>query len=407
LGCVSGQSFLAQVFQAQGQLPRARAILNEALAEASKQGVSSRAYVARAYNSLACVLYEQNEIEAADRLISEAIEITRNWPNPNHMVYSFVLQARVQVALDHLEGARTTIEKAEQIRRNANLSARLHLTVEAEMIRVWLALQAAGASFVPGDPLAEQSSNLLASWKSELANLPTSHDPLLDECTETAAITLSRVSLASGRADEALTFLEPVTRKALAAGHITTAIRTLVLSAVAWQGKTARVAKGDNLSCLGFNELEKALNLAEPGGYARTFLDEGQPMQNLLANWLARVKDHPLRVYANHLLTQFGAAPLHTQQPAVFVEQYQFASISGPVDPGVRTANFGLVEPISQRKLEVLHLMALGKTNQEIASELVVATGTIKAHAASIYRKLDVANRTEAVTRARQLRILP
>ena len=65
-----------------------------------------------------------------------------------------------------------------------------------------------------------------------------------------------------------------------------------------------------------------------------------------------------------------------------------------------------LVEPLSERELEVLHLIALGKTNQEIARQLVVARGTIKAHAASIYRKLDVANRTEAVARARQLGIL-
>jgi LuxR family maltose regulon positive regulatory protein len=66
-----------------------------------------------------------------------------------------------------------------------------------------------------------------------------------------------------------------------------------------------------------------------------------------------------------------------------------------------------LVEPLSQRELEILHLIALGRTNQEIAQQLVVARGTVKAHAAHIYRKLDVANRTEAVARARQLGLLP
>ena len=66
-----------------------------------------------------------------------------------------------------------------------------------------------------------------------------------------------------------------------------------------------------------------------------------------------------------------------------------------------------LVEPLSSRELEVLRLMAQGRTNLEIARQLIVAPGTVKAHAASIYRKLDVANRTEAVARARQLAILP
>ncbi len=66
----------------------------------------------------------------------------------------------------------------------------------------------------------------------------------------------------------------------------------------------------------------------------------------------------------------------------------------------------GLVESLSPRELEVLRLLALGRTNQEIARQLIVAPGTIKAHAASIYGKLDAANRTEAVARARQLGIL-
>ena len=66
-----------------------------------------------------------------------------------------------------------------------------------------------------------------------------------------------------------------------------------------------------------------------------------------------------------------------------------------------------LVEPLSQRELEVLQLMAQGMTNQEIAKQLIVAPGTVKAHTASIYRKLDAANRTEAAARARQLGILP
>ena len=67
----------------------------------------------------------------------------------------------------------------------------------------------------------------------------------------------------------------------------------------------------------------------------------------------------------------------------------------------------GLAEPLSQRELEVLQLMAQGMTNQEIARQLIVAPGTVKAHTASIYRKLDAANRTEAAARARQLGILP
>jgi LuxR family maltose regulon positive regulatory protein len=62
-----------------------------------------------------------------------------------------------------------------------------------------------------------------------------------------------------------------------------------------------------------------------------------------------------------------------------------------------------LVEPLRRRELEVLQLLALGRTNQQIAEEFVIAIGTVKSHTSTIYRKLDVANRTEAVARARQL----
>jgi LuxR family maltose regulon positive regulatory protein len=97
-----------------------------------------------------------------------------------------------------------------------------------------------------------------------------------------------------------------------------------------------------------------------------------------------------LRDYAIHLLSHFDA------------ERQIMSAAQEKISPAS-----DLVEPLSQRELEVLHLIALGKTNQEIAQQLIVAPGTVKAHTSSIYRKLEVTNRTEAVARARQLGILP
>ena len=144
--------------------------------------------------------------------------------------------------------------------------------------------------------------------------------------------------------------------------------------------------------------LTECLALAEPEGYVRVFLDEGRPMQLLLAQWLAHTSSNPLRDYAIRLLSQFDAEP-HTIMAA-----QEKASPTG--DPSASSGQ-ALVEPLSQRELQVLHLMALGRTNQEIARQLIVAPGTVKAHTASIYRKLDVTNRTEAVARARQFGLLP
>ena len=111
-------------------------------------------------------------------------------------------------------------------------------------------------------------------------------------------------------------------------------------------------------------------------------------MQMLLAQWLAQADVGSLREYAIRLLSYFDA-----ETPVLAVQE--------KVAP---TGN--LIEPLTQRELEVLHLIALGKTNKEIAQQLFIAPGTVKAHTASIYRKLDVTNRTEAAARARQLGLL-
>jgi LuxR family maltose regulon positive regulatory protein len=146
--------------------------------------------------------------------------------------------------------------------------------------------------------------------------------------------------------------------------------------------------------------LTKCLTLAEPEGYVRVFLDEGVPLQMLLAQWLACADAGPVKSYALHLLSEFDAEPSAT---AALPVDPTARHVVSPAEPSGQV----LVEPLSERELEVLRLIALGKTNPEIAQQLVIARGTVKAHAAHIYQKLDVTNRTEAVARARQLGLLP
>jgi LuxR family maltose regulon positive regulatory protein len=171
-------------------------------------------------------------------------------------------------------------------------------------------------------------------------------------------------------------------------------IEILILKALAMHGLSDAAQADISLS--------ESLELAEPEGFLRIFLDEGLPMQHMVGQWLARAGANPLRDYAIHLLSQFEAEPHVRTAP-----QEKISPASSPGEPDLRPVKGMFVEPLSQRELEVLRLVALGKTNQEIARQLVVSPGTVKAHTASIYRKLDVANRTEAAARARQLGLLP
>ena len=178
--------------------------------------------------NLANVLYDLNELEACSRLVDEAIELTRKWPNPSHLVYVNALKARLLLIQGDLQGARIWISQVDQIRKEALLKVSVvHRTAEAELVRMWLALKAAGVNFVPGDPLAGQASALVASWQSELACPRGSENTIMDECDEIAILSLAQVSLAAGQADQALVLLEPINRFAQAAGHLYAAIASL------------------------------------------------------------------------------------------------------------------------------------------------------------------------------------
>jgi LuxR family maltose regulon positive regulatory protein len=133
--------------------------------------------------------------------------------------------------------------------------------------------------------------------------------------------------------------------------------------------------------------LERALAAAEPGGFLRIFVDEGPSMARLLYEAVTRgiAPD-----YARRLLSAF---------PVAEPEQTTASEKQAPQSE--------LVEPLSERELEVLLLFAEGLTNQEIASRLFLSLNTVKAHSSNIYGKLGVHSRTQAVARARALGLLP
>jgi LuxR family maltose regulon positive regulatory protein len=190
---------------------------------------------------------------------------------------------------------------------------------------------------------------------------------------------LARLFLALGKPDQALNAMAYLSENALKMGHHRRGIEYLVLKALAYQQKRQMEPA--------LQALREALCLGEPEGFQRMFIDEGQAMAELLYQAVER---GIAPAYAGKILTGFSPAEL---QP---LEQ-----------TGERDLNAGLIEPLSEREKEVLALIIEGLSNYEIAGRLTISLSTVKGHVAHIFGKLGVANRTQAVARARGFRVLP
>ena len=147
--------------------------------------------------------------------------------------------------------------------------------------------------------------------------------------------------------------------------------------------------------------LERALVLAEPEGYVRLFVDEGAPMAALLSELLKarsrglrNARQYPFHGYVRSLLAEFESP--HTSTDPLVPGGY----VPGQDQP--RPEHL----PLTAREREVLLLITEGLSNQEIATRLFIATGTVKGYVHSILRKLEVDSRTQAISRAHELHLL-
>ena len=192
-------------------------------------------------------------------------------------------------------------------------------------------------------------------------------------------VALTRVLIAQGRLGEAVRKLQRLLEEAEAGEHTSRMIEILNLQALALQ------AEGDADQAV--TKLERALALAEPAGFVRIFVDEGPPMARLLYEALLR---EIAPDYVRQLLAAF---------PSAEPEQAEATSSQVP--------ETDLIEPLSERELEVLELIAQGLTNREIASRLFLSLNTVKAHTRNLYGKLGIHSRTQAVAKAQALGVLP
>jgi len=361
-------NLLGHVQLAQGRLDAVLATYQMALEITAPPGEPALPAAGIAYAGMAKVEYQRGELEAALRHATEGIERLRavNYTAPlvTGATLAWIRQAKGDVA-----GALEAIGEAERVAPRL-AATDLSNPVPAQWARLLLA---------QGDTAAA------ARW-AEQRGLRADDDPGYPR--EREYLVLARVLLAQDRPGQALALLDGLHALAAGQGRTGSVIEIGALRAL------ALAAAGDPDA--GVGALAQALMLGCPQGYVRVFADEGPPMAALIARLVAAQKADqaaargvPLRCLAR-VLRAFG------EQPA-----------AAGAGRAAAAAVPGLVEQLTARELEILALLAAGMPNPRIAKQLVVSLDTVKKHVSHVLGKLGSANRTEAVTRARQLGLIP
>ncbi len=357
---ITGAYVLAEMKLAQGRLHEAAEIYKDALQLAQKHDEIVMRGTADLYTGLSELSLEQYDLETAQEYLLQSKTLGEDAALPRWHYRWCVAKAKIEETAGNLEAALDSLDEAEnQYVRGPVPDVRSTGTMKA---RVWLKQGRLNE--------AHQWANV----QDIAADLSYLH--------EFNHITLVRLRIAQYRRDgteetiqEGMALLGRLLQAAEAGARTGSVLEILVLQALAYE------AKGDTPAALA--SLERALTFAEPEGYMRLFVDEGFPMAALLTRLQAEESEQ--RLYLSQLLAAFGKQD--DVHPSSFIPH-------------------PLLEPLSERELEVLQLVAAGLSNREIAERLFLALPTIKGHNRNIYGKLNVTRRTEAVARARELGIL-
>jgi LuxR family maltose regulon positive regulatory protein len=352
-GYVACTDWQATMQAEQGQLRSAATTYRQAIETLSSQGQHLLPLSGHVYVGLASVLLEQNDLEAALENVQVGLKVGSQVRDLDALLAGYPIQARIFQALNKREEAQEAMQNAElQALDTKNMSC----VYDAQADKAHLDLDA-------GD--VQEAQRWAAARGLEQGKLSELEHPL----AEIEYRTYARLLMAGGKSAQALSILKELTHSQEQMGRQRALIESLAMQALCYR---ALGRMDEALRTLGH-----ALLLAEPEGFVRTFIQEGPQMAALLR--AAGAQGHSPE-YVKDLLEVFGETPV--SQEAV-------------------------LDPLSERELEVLHLVAEGLTNTEIAAELVIAHSTVKTHINRIYSKLGVNARTQAVARARQLQILP
>ena len=376
----------AVALREQGRLRETITVCRREIQRADSSGLPRGSVVGALLAIWAETLAELGNLEEAIDLAYQGVALTERGIDLAMRGWSYLCISRILFSAGDMTGAERIFQRVEATARDYNLPAWITTQVAAWQARVWLAQ---GRLEAASDWAAQRSLDTGGESKPL---------PELDFASLLDYVVLVRFLIAKGKLDGANRLLPRLLESAEAGGRTSKSIEILMLQALAShaEGKTTQAMEA----------LERALTLAEPKGFLRIFVDEGPPMERLLQAAAGRgvLPHYTARLLAAFQVTGGGQPATVAVDPPSVVRRP--SSVTGASSLAPSKAE-GLVEDLSDRELEVLHLIAEGLTNREIATRLFVSLNTVKAHNRNIYGKLDVHSRTQAIARAQELGLLP
>ncbi len=328
------------------------------------------------YTFLCDVHREWNDLENAKTYLNEALTLIRQTGRetfPANVIENLKALALMLELCD--DGAQADVLIGQSLRRVRRWQNEV-VEKQLEALQALMVLRRGG------------DISLVKRW-AEASGWSVDDEP--DSRNEFCLQVFAHWMIAIGKAKQALPLLTRLLKAAQQAGRERIAIEVMVLQALAHQ------ALSDDAEAV--KALEKALISGQPEGFVRTFIDEGEPVSKLLLELLKQkgkrweTEQSELLRYVVKLKDLFG--------PTAAVPTARVATTESEALPW-----WYVEDPLSERELEVLQHVARGLSNQEIADKLFLSAGTVKRHMSNIYQKLDVHSRTQALERARTLKVL-
>jgi len=354
-------SCLASVMAKRGQFKEARDFSRQLLGLAIENGIEQTGIAGSLYANLGMILCEWNDFDEGIRLLNLGIELSEQGRDP-------VILASCQLGLLRASMYRMDFAGAFKLMENINERAGNFA------LPPWItnAISALNVFFLLG------SGNLNAAlqWAQDRE---LSIDDKPDGSREVEYLALAHILIAQNKLDEADLLLQRLIANAKTGDRVYMMIEMRLCRMLIF------TLKADKIAALA--ELKKALALAEPGGLIMMFVSKGKPVADLLEEIVAVKK-------RDHDAAQAGFSLSYAKKI--------WSAFKAATPPKIE----GLLDPISERELEVLHLIAAGLSNREIAEKLFISLNTVKTHTKNINSKLNVNSRTQAIARAKELGLL-